>query len=99
LQVTGTATGKFTLSGRETLKKSVKLHTPGTSTQVDKMAEIQAEINELKAEIKEIKDNNRIWAGDAGVLAAIAAARQHIVALEARLAAGKFPIFTLHFNI
>jgi hypothetical protein len=57
------------------------------------MAEIGPKIDEIEAEIKAIKDANPNWASDAGVLAAIAAARQQIVAL------GKFPIFTLHFNI
>jgi hypothetical protein len=54
------------------------------------MAEIQAEIDELKADIKAIKDANLKWASDAGDKAAITAARQQIVALEAaRLASGK----------
>jgi hypothetical protein len=81
--------------------KSVKLHTPGTSTQNNKMADNQAKIEELEAEIKAIKDNNPNWASDAGDKAAIAAARQQIVALEtARLSSGKLPIiFTLQFNI
>jgi hypothetical protein len=56
------------------------------------MAEIQAEIDELKADIKAIKNANKNWASDAGVMAAITAARQQIVALEARLAPGKVPI-------
>jgi hypothetical protein len=64
------------------------------------MAEIQAEINEIKADIKAIKDANPNWASDAGVLAAIAAKDNRIAGLEAaRLASGKLPIFSLHFNI
>jgi hypothetical protein len=62
------------------------------------MAEIQAEIDELKADIKAIKVANKKWASDAGDKAAIAAANNRIAALEtARLAPGKLPIiFTLH---
>jgi hypothetical protein len=56
------------------------------------MAKIQAEIDELKAGIKAIKDANPHWASDAGVIAAITAARQQILALEAHLAPGKLPI-------
>jgi hypothetical protein len=71
-----------------------------TPTQVDKMAEIQAEIDEVKADIEAIKNANKKWASDAGVLAAIAAMNNRIAGLEARLAPGKLPIiFTLHFNI
>jgi hypothetical protein len=54
------------------------------------MAEIQVKINRLEAEIEAIKDANANWASNAGVMAAITAARQQIVALEAaRLASGK----------
>jgi hypothetical protein len=65
------------------------------------MADTQAEINELKADIKAIKAINSDWASDAGDKAAIAAKDNRIAALEnARLARGKLPIiFTLHFNI
>jgi hypothetical protein len=59
------------------------------------MADIQAkidEIDELKADIKAIKDANPNWASDAGVMAAITAKDNRIVALEARLAPGKLPI-------
>jgi hypothetical protein len=57
------------------------------------MAEIEAKIVEIEAEIKAIKDANPHWASDAGDKAAITAMNNRIVAL------GKFPIFTLHFNI
>jgi hypothetical protein len=56
------------------------------------MAEIHTKIDEIEAEIKAIKDANANWASDAGVMAAITAARQQIVALETRLAPGKLPI-------
>jgi hypothetical protein len=65
------------------------------------MADTQAEINELKADIKAIKAINSDWASKAGVMAAIAAANNRIAAFEnARLARGKLPIiFTLHFTL
>jgi archaellum component FlaC len=64
-----------------------------TPTQVDKMAEIQAKIDRLEAEIEDIKNVNPNWASDAGVLAAIAAKDNRIAGLEAaRLASGKLPI-------
>jgi hypothetical protein len=56
------------------------------------MADIQAKIDEIEAEIKAIKNANKNWASDAGDKAAITAARQQILALEARLAPGKLPI-------
>jgi hypothetical protein len=55
------------------------------------MAEIQAKIDRLEAEIEEIKVANKKWASNAGDKAAISAARQQIVALEARLASGILP--------
>jgi hypothetical protein len=59
------------------------------------MADNQAKIEELEAEIKAIKDSNKNWASGAGDKAAIAAARQQIVGLQnALLAPGKLP--TLH---
>jgi hypothetical protein len=65
------------------------------------MADTQAKIDRLEAEIEAIKNNNLDWASDAGDKAAIAAKDNRIAALEnARLARGKLPIiFTLHFNI
>jgi hypothetical protein len=47
------------------------------------MADNQAEINELKADIKAIKDNNLKWACDAGVLTAMTAINNRITGLEA----------------
>jgi hypothetical protein len=57
------------------------------------MADIQAKIDEIEADIRAIKYANPHWASDAGVMAAITAKDNRIVALEtARLAPGKLPI-------
>jgi hypothetical protein len=56
------------------------------------MADIQAKIDEIEADIKAIKNANPNWASDAGVMAAITAMNNRILALEARLAPGKLPI-------
>jgi hypothetical protein len=61
------------------------------------MAEIQAEINELKADIRAIKDNNPNWASNERIMDIINTKDKRILALEAaRVAPGKLPIFTLH---
>jgi hypothetical protein len=86
------------------IRESVKQNLENRSipTQVDKMADIQAKIDRLEAEIEAIKNANANlnWASDAGVLAAITAINYRIAGLEAaRVAPGKLPIFTSHFNI
>jgi hypothetical protein len=72
---------------------SQTLENQPTPTQVDKMADIQAKIDRLEAEIEAIKDANPNWASDAGDKAAIAAKDNRIAGLEAaRVAPGKLPI-------
>jgi hypothetical protein len=71
---------------------SQTLENQPTPTQVDKMADIQAKIDELKADIKAIKNANKNWASDAGDKDFINTNNKRILALEARLAPGKLPI-------
>jgi hypothetical protein len=59
------------------------------------MADIQAkidEIDELKADIKAIKDANPNWASNERIMDIINTNNKRILALEARLAPGKLPI-------
>jgi hypothetical protein len=56
------------------------------------MAEIQAEIDELKADIKAIKNANPHWASNECIMDIINTNNKRILALETRLAPGKLPI-------
>jgi hypothetical protein len=77
---------------QQTFAISQTLENQPTPTQVDKMADIQAEIDEIKADIKAIKANNPHWASNERIMDIINTKDKRILALETRLAPGKLPI-------